>query len=135
MPANYTAIENTVVFLTCEIESVPNYFDVKWFRNDQELFINRTNLEDATIQNNFPDYEIKTNDTVSILRLFRIKSNDNNSKFTCAVNSTVNVSGSPRSKVLKNMKTTELKILCKCDIFIKFFVIYLILMLNNGLFS
>ena len=112
MPQLYTAAENSSLSLACEIDSVPGVFSVRWFKDGAELFINRTSLKDKDISVQ-PDYQITTNETTSVLKVFKITSDDHKSKFTCAVNSTVYPSSNSKVVVLKSETTSKLNVICK----------------------
>ena len=45
MPSEYTGIEGSSIYFTCEIDKAPNLFEVKWFKNGKQLYINTTSLE------------------------------------------------------------------------------------------
>lgn len=111
MPKSYTALENSNFSMTCGIDSVPGVFTARWFKNGKELFINKTTLNDQGPSAS-PDYQIKTNETVSILRIFEINSNDHKSEFKCTVNSTVHPTGS-KVVILKSETSSKLSVLCK----------------------
>lgn len=113
MPSVYTGIEGSSVYFTCEIEKSPNLFQVKWFKNDKQLFINTTSLENVDSRNwTLPDYQIETNNTCSVLRIYKLKSYDHNSQIKCVVNSTATGSNN-RMASLKSENIAHLNVLCK----------------------
>ena len=118
MPPVYTAIEDASVHLLCKISSQPNLFTVRWFKNEQELIINSTLITNpSSTALLLPDYQIETNGTVSVLRIFEVKANNHKSSFRCAVNSTVYPSSSPNAVTLKSQAITQLNVLCKLNKF------------------
>ena len=113
MPLINTGIEHTSAYLTCQIKSVPKEFQVRWFRNGDELLINtsslKTFLEAPT--NQLPDYQIETNETCSVLRIFNLHNSDHKARFRCLVNSTV--FNADRQHNFESEKFTQLNVLCK----------------------
>ena len=113
MPSEYTGIEGSSIYFTCEIDKAPNLFEVKWFKNGKQLYINTTSLENIGFKNwTLPDYQIETNNTCSVLRIYKLKSYDHNSQIKCVVNSTVTGSNN-RKASLKSENIANLIVLCK----------------------
>ena len=110
MPTVHNVIEETAnCEIVCKIDSWSSNFSVKWLQIDakNESTIIRRSMENT--------YQIDTNSTHSVLKIFKVNKSFYNFKFKCIVN-TIAYSVYDELVKYESIRVTDLNVLCNAFI-------------------